>query len=441
MNSALFGSVKQPVAPPQDTNIFSRGSVASLIPGESHLVRLPDPNIPNATWYAIAANYQAAGSSVPSDLEQFLNTFTSALYPYPIALYNQPPSDRYMMTYPGDPGLPTTCSGVSGFMNNDLIVPVCSQIWHAVPGQTYTYPGLAHAPVNGWSAIKQLLSPFPSSNGDKLGPSSPANVTNSPAVNQLVAYWLSGQSGAPPAPAAAVPEPKPIESLAIPSQSPVPSSQMQLYSTDQLLNITPLGRSVELAQPLQLQLTLTNANVSLIVVMQSDGESELKNLSTGVEVGSGVAKIVEDHGLTKTIEVVPLQVGTVQLSVFVSFADGGMSMNTFQLDVVPGYTGVKAFHLDQGFSTLPLELTDKPDAAQHWLFPEVEYDQLDYPVKLKDSTSVTMVVDQPEDNPVISLDGNGMVHGLRPGKARITGSFAGLKDTVEVDVRTTPLVH
>jgi hypothetical protein len=52
-----------------------------------------------------------------------------------------------------------------------------------------------------------------------------------------------------------------------------------------------------------------------------------------------------------------------------------------------------------------------------------------------------MVVEQPEDNPVIRLDSNGMVHGLRPGKAWIKGSFAGLEDKVEVDVRTTPLVR
>lgn len=116
-------------------------------------------------------------------------------------------------------------------------------------------------------------------------------------------------------------------------------------------------------------------------------------------------------------------------------------MKTLQLDVVPGYTGVKAFHLDQGFSTIPLELTGKPEARQHWLFPEVEYDQLDYPVRLKDSTSVSMVVDQPEDAPVIRLDSNGLVHALRPGKARITGSFAGLEDTVEVEVKATPSVR
>jgi hypothetical protein len=60
---------------------------------------------------------------------------------------------------------------------------------------------------------------------------------------------------------------------------------------------------------------------------------------------------------------------------------------------------------------------------------------------LKDSTSVAIVVDQPQNNPVIRVDSNGMVYALRSGKARITVSFAGLEDTVDVAVRTTPLAR
>jgi len=433
----MFGLVKMPLAPPMDSDPLTRGSVASLIPGpdNSHLVNLPDPNIPNATWYAIASNYQAAGSSIPSSTEQFLDTMFPALYPNPINFNNQPPSIAFMMS-DGPQARVQVCNATSTptLNQNDIIVPVCSQTWHAVPGQTYTFSGLAHSSTPGWSAINLLLHLG-------LGASSDANVTDSSAVNQLVAYWLSGQSGASPVPATVESESKPMESLAVATQSLTTSPEMQTFSADDRLTITSPGRSVELAQPLRLQLSLTKANVSSIVVTQNNEDSALTNLSSGVEIGSGNAKIVEDHGLTKMIEVVPLQVGTVQLGVLVSYADGGISMKTLQLDVVPGYTGVKTFHLDQGFSTIPLELTDNPEGRQHWMYPEVEYDQLDYPVKLKDSTSVTIVVDQPEDNPVISVDSNGMVHALRLGKARITGSFAGLEDTVEVDVRATPLVR
>ncbi|MFP5236834.1 MAG: hypothetical protein ACLGSD_13110 [Acidobacteriota bacterium] len=169
--------------------------------------------------------------------------------------------------------------------------------------------------------------------------------------------------------------------------------------------------------------------------MESDGDSVLENHLAGVNVGNGEARLVEDHGLTKTIEITPLQVGKLHLAVFVSYLDGGISRKGFELDVVPSDTGVKAFHLDAGFAVIPLEIGGRPEASQHWLAPEAQYDRLDYPIRLKDSSSITMVVDQPEDNPVIRLDGNGLVHALRPGRAKITGRFAGLEDTVEVDVR------
>jgi hypothetical protein len=51
------------------------------------------------------------------------------------------------------------------------------------------------------------------------------------------------------------------------------------------------------------------SNSSPITVTQSDRESALENLWDIANVGSGVAKIVEDHGLTKTIEVIPLAGG------------------------------------------------------------------------------------------------------------------------------------
>jgi hypothetical protein len=240
----------------------------------------------------------------------------------------------------------------------------------------------------------------------------------------LAAPWFgaAGSSFEPQAPA---------------SQSAGAAPNVRLFPADERLTIAPPVHTVELARPLRLKLTFTTAGVSMIAVMQSDGDSLLTNQSAGVEIGSGEAKIVEDHGLTKTIEVIPLEVGTLQLTVMASFADGGLSKKTLDLHVEPGSMGVKSFHLDQGFSVIPLALEGNPEFRQHWMYPEVEYEQLDFPIKLKDSSAVTMVVEQPKDNPVIRVDSNGMVHGLRPGKARITGHFAGLEDTVVVDVRMT----
>ena len=47
---------------------------------------------------------------------------------------------------------------------------------------------------------------------------------------------------------------------------------------------------------------------------------------------------------------------------------------------------------------------------------------------------IKFTVMQPPGDPVMLLDANGMVHGLRPGKATIIGDFDGVKDQVVVTV-------
>jgi hypothetical protein len=71
-----------------------------------------------------------------------------------------------------------------------------------------------------------------------------------------------------------------------------------------------------------------------------------------------------------------------------------------------------------------------------WLSSGVYYDNLDYPISLKDSTQIKLTVEQPENAPAIILDSNGMIHGLRTGKAKIIADYDGVQDTVVVNVYT-----
>jgi len=72
---------------------------------------------------------------------------------------------------------------------------------------------------------------------------------------------------------------------------------------------------------MQLQLTFTT-QVSPRLPLCRAMEIRSSQIDRPACLGGGEANIVEEHGLTKTIEVIPLQVGTVQLSVLVSFSDG-----------------------------------------------------------------------------------------------------------------------
>jgi hypothetical protein len=413
---------KMPLAAPNAD--LSQGAVASLIPGDRHLVNLPDPNIPNATWYAIASNYQAAGSGVSSVLEGFINKFIAALYPTPINLANQPPSDEYMMLNSMPNGVAVCNSVGSGILPNDIIVPVCSQTYHAIHGQTFTFPGLAHAPVRVLGPVLQML-----------GQGSNANVTDSDQVNSLIAYWLEGQSGRSPVGANREAKSDEVETDSAKSETSGLSESVGVFTADTRLTATVPDHPVELAQPVQIQLTLTSDNVVSITVSQHNAVESFENKSGGQAVGRGDAKVVQDDGKTKTVEIIPLQVGSVSVEISVIFADGGMSTASYQLDVVPSSKGLKQFHLDLGFHTLPIVLDGKEEDGQRWLYPEVDYDQLDYPIHLTDSSQIKLTVEQPDDDPVIRLDSNGLVHGLHPGKAIITGEYDGVQDSVLVDVK------
>ena len=72
-------------------------------------------------------------------------------------------------------------------------------------------------------------------------------------------------------------------------------------------------------------------------------------------------------------------------------------------------------------------LGDGEKDNQRGLSPEIYYDQLDYPIYLEDSTQIKFTVEQPEDDPVIRLDSNGMIHGLRPGRAKIDAELGGCR--------------
>ena len=151
-------------------------------------------------------------------------------------------------------------------------------------------------------------------------------------------------------------------------------------------------------------------------------------------MGSRDASVVRDDVDVKVIQITPLQLGTIDVDVTVSFQDGGVAQKNLQVHVVPNAKGVKHFYINHGSHTLGLVLEDKAEDRQSWLEPEVSYDWLEYPIYIKDSTGLRFTVEQPADNPIIRLDADGMIHALRIGQAKIIADFDGVQDSVVVDV-------
>ena len=166
---------------------LSEGAVYSLIPDEfiplipsgfnhggPQFVNLPDPNIPNSTWFAISSYFPDNGGFPTAVMRDFLQAFLGATQPS-----NGPTISRTSML---------------GDQPNDVIVTTDSQTYHAIPGQSRSFPYLAHSDTSYIGPALQSLG---------LGWDN-RNVTQSPAVNQQVASWL-GYNAANPVPTKAIP--------------------------------------------------------------------------------------------------------------------------------------------------------------------------------------------------------------------------------------------
>jgi hypothetical protein len=221
------------------------------------------------------------------------------------------------------------------------------------------------------------------------------------------------------------------------SAKPMTSSPTPRFfdAGDRMTAVIP-DHPVELGQPVRISLKFTDPNVIGIGEVQTEGDHTFSNIRSGSAVGSGAAKIVYDTGLTKTMEVIPLATGKLKLGIMSSFADGGFAAQNYTLEVAPSAKGLKHFFLNHGSPVLAIVLEDKPQDRQKWLAPEVAYQQLEYPIYLENSNQIRFTALQPTATPVILLDANGMVHGLRPGKATIIGDFDGVEDKVVVTVYT-----
>ena len=203
------------------------------------------------------------------------------------------------------------------------------------------------------------------------------------------------------------------------------SGGKSMFAANVRLAATMPDKPVELAQPVHIPVKVTGGDIVSIIVEQHSTHGALENEREGAIVGSGEAEVVRDDGETKTVEVIPLQVGDVNLEVFILFTDGALAHQSYPMTVVPSSKGLKEFDLNQGSPALAIVLEDKYEDRQHWLFPEVRYKALKYPIYLEGSEQIKFTVDQPQDDPVIRVDSNGMVHGLRPGMRSSTLTSTG----------------
>lgn len=385
---------------------LSTGAVASLIPGGHSIASAPAADVFNTThgkWYAIASDFKD-GDQPASLLRDILNTVIAA-------------------TYSSQQTAPTVTS-ILGTPNSDVIVTVASQESTATADQIKEFKDLEHtaAPSEG-----ELLFPDDSNNA----------VVDSAQVNGQVAYWLGLQTS--PAPAVARAEEAGLSGESTSTDRENAGSRREAkpaFAAPERLSAATPEQPVGLGQPLRIPLRIKGPSVVSIAADQIDPGTgmDLRNESGGLPVGGGRAKVVSGEPGAETIEIIPLKIGSIKLRISALFADGGLAQQEYRINVIPSAQGLRQFDLNRGFKALALVLEDREEDRQTFLFPRVQYDGIDYPIYLSDSEQLKLAVDQPEDDPVIRVDSNGLVHALRPGTAVITGDFDGVRDSIRVDV-------
>ena len=227
--------------------------------------------------------------------------------------------------------------------------------------------------------------------------------------------------------------------LPIPKESPEEAAERMSHRAslaNERVSVSAPEGDVPLGSPVDIDVNFAPGQIADMHVAQFKPHGAVRG---GIDQSVDIFKIVREEGQTKTIEVVPMQLGSVNLYIGAVYADNASAQQTIKLNVVPSSKGLKKNSLNgwsdaKGWGAMVLVLEDEEKDRQLWLTPVVTYKNVKFPILLDDLTTTKLSVGQDEDDPVIRVDPNGLVHALREGKAVIVGDFDGVIDRVKVTV-------
>jgi hypothetical protein len=192
--------------------------------------------------------------------------------------------------------------------------------------------------------------------------------------------------------------------------------------------------SAELGKPARFTIDVGDRRVRSISATEEANAKVLESRGLRDTPKNIAAKIVDQNGTQRTMEIVPLEPGTVDVVFYINYADGPMVQQTRTINVSASPKGLTKFYILSGGASMSLVIGAKEADRQASLSPQAYYSNLKYPVLLVNMDGIRFNVLQSQIAPAIRLDSDGVVHGLRMGKAVITGNFGGMKDSVTVTV-------
>lgn len=403
------------------------GAVASLEPGSPNITAAPRIDAIQSEytkWFAIESDWRDNGGDSQSALRAFFNYLLGAM-----KLHSSLPNGMCPQTQNGLLSLPPTLLCLmQNDADNDVIVPTSSEA-DDTSGNLVEFFSDAHASVGvGNIVLTQLWG------------KSDANILDGRADSCVSQILLTSttqgcRGGMSPA---VTSQAKPVDAREwseflpaggeLAEDAAIRAIHPLQVGTRQARLSAPNGNA-PLGNPIRLHLDLSPGKVNTILYREIGKDG-------GIDTADGaVAKVVENGDTDKTIEVIPLQLGQVTISVTAVYFDNSTAEQSVELNVVPSADGLKQFTVDQGFQNVELLLNGNEADRIHWLMPSVTYARVKYPIQLSDSEQLSFTVDQSTNNPVIELDRDGRIRALRVGEATITAEFAGARDQTRVRVR------
>jgi hypothetical protein len=307
--------------------------------------------------------------------------------------------------------IPPTLTQILQNQANDVIVTQASQD----PGRRCG--SILHAERFG--AHRRCL---PATAGPILGGSN-SNVLDSLAVNQTVVCFLLNEGAASCTSAPALAAQPAIGSA---TSSETYQQQPMKFSASERLTLGPLPHAI-LGTPLDIPLQLSGlglaAGVTSLFVSQADPHGE-------IQAGSGPAALrVSDS--TSYVEVVPQRLGPITFTITAWFADGGLATSSVNADVQPPASPPLSFTADV-LPVLVITLGSAEPIAR--LHPVATYPGILENIPVPSEFLQYTVLPAAGPTPV-SIEPNGLIRALQPGRATIEVHFGSASDAIPVIVK------
>jgi hypothetical protein len=238
------------------------------------------------------------------------------------------------------------------------------------------------------------------------------------------------------------------EQIAATAQSAAPDVRQFRFGHGILIQIVAPPEPLKVAEKAEISLILHNKGLTSVVATQNrylDPEHKFRDVY-GIDGGDQTLPVRYRPDGSAYIELIPLRLGEIELTVFGSFPDRASDRNSAFIQVVPSERKPIAMIVgsagrpDTDTDILRLNLDDSHPWAQGpkqmaYLYPAAYYLDLHVPIEV-DRPFARFTVRQPEDDPVIEFDQtSGGMKPLRRGAALVETFYGGLVKRTCVLVR------